>query len=159
MTLKQHAEEIAVVILIAGLMVTYMAWQNGLMLGARWLDWTANNPGAGDPWTLAPHVVLPACYAYQYAGMGCVFAGGFAGGAGIAVFSRKRDIFKVFTCVFTSVGFTALGFNTMDWMAAEIIASVAEWHNAWYFYFFGVVAPLWLGGALIGAAVVAFMKY
>jgi len=153
--LKKHSGALMVILALLGALLSWIGLQNSAIIGAAWYDPTRDNPGANDPWTLAPNIVIPAQQAYIYAGLGALWVGGVTAGISIIIFEEKKAI----ATFLASILFTALGFNTLEWMLAVIIASAAEWHLTWYFYFFNTVMPLWIGGSLIGAAATIFAKY
>jgi hypothetical protein len=80
----------------------------------------------------------------------------------------KKQRFLFVFCLL-AIGLTAFGFNTFDWMLgnfywtnnvnpAPVLVNlvVVSWFvNAWDFYFFYFLVPLWVGGFCVGFAAVA----
>jgi hypothetical protein len=143
---------VVLVCIVAGVALSIYSLGNLKMLGDSWYT----TEDAFQVWSLAPFWVVPAHEALSTGGLLAMWLGGFFGGLGLALFHNRSCLIGFFACPI----FTGLGFNTLDWMMAPIIASTgAAWQATWFFYFFQSVVPFWFGGFLISFSIIIFFRY
>ena len=148
--------------LIVGVILLFYSVSVGVMIGSEWFG-----THASFPWHMNNYIVIEARYAYSYFGLATLAIGGLATGLAMSAFfafakSRKHRL--VLACsFFVAIILTGLGFNTLDFMLGSFywtnMAYPPPMHVAvlgsvdvWNFYFFFFVAPLWLGGFIMGLA-------
>ncbi len=132
----------------------------GCAIGSVWFG-----EKASEPWHMNNYVVIPGQQAYICFGLSALAVGGLAAGLALPVFfaypKSKKYLLMLAACFFTAIILTSLGFNTLDFMLGvfywtnmtepppvqvPLIGAV----NAWNYYFYLFVVPLWLSGFLLG---------
>jgi hypothetical protein len=143
---------LCVCFLIIGVVLSFEAVKNLKMLGTQW-DTAA---AIEQDWPLAPFLIVSAKDAFDSGGIFAMWLGGACAGLGVAIFPKRFCIPSFFGAII----FTGLGFNTLDWMEAQAIASTgALWRDTWMFYFFSGILPIWIGGFFILFAVIVFFRH
>lgn len=152
---------------IVGVVLLFFSLHSALYVGEPWF-----NERAFEEWHLNNYIIVPGWFAYVFCSFIPWFLGGFFFGVIIPAFlSHSRLHKQKYLLVFAilALGLTALGFNTFDFMLgcfywtemvdpAPVIVNllVASFYvNAWDFYFFCFLVPLYLSGFCLGFAVVA----
>jgi hypothetical protein len=132
----------------------------GFNIGSEWFG-----TGASSPWHINNYIVIQAKYAYAYFGLAALAIGGLATGLAAPAFfafaKSKKHRLVLASSFFIAIILTGLGFNTLDFMlgafywtnmkypppvSVPVLGSV----DVWNYYFFFFVAPLWLGGFIMG---------
>ncbi len=145
-----------------GVILLFYSLNVGFTIGSVWFGEKAT-----EPWHMNNYVIIDGQHAYAAFGLASLAFGGLATGLTLPVFSSKAKSRKYLLALagffFTAIILTGLGFNTLDFMLGifywtdmkepppvqvPIIGSV----NAWNYYFYLFVIPLWFSGFLIGIA-------
>jgi len=149
----KHMAEIMTFLALIGVVLSFSGFKNGDVLGRCFYNTTQ----AGNEWTLAPYVTPSGQFTYSFFGMFMLWGSGFVMGLAIPVYKQKRSI----PMFLGSTAGTALSFNTLDWMLAGPIYDLSQtegYPSAWSFYFFQIVAFLWVGGFMLGLAAALFWQ-
>jgi len=141
------------------------------VVGAVWMGekWFTTN--ALDPWWMMPTFYVTAQFAYVWFAIAPMIVGGVIGAAAV-VLTWLRHPKTAITFIFASIAVSALAFNTFDWMISYETGLggspnfVGVWNffmpnlmiNAWLFYFFCIIVPLWVGGFLATSPVLYWAK-
>lgn len=146
---------------VLGCYLTYVG-----LISSNWLGyvWVEEKPHAD--WWMNTYIVVPAKVAYQLYGVLSLWLGGLLTGAITAMVYHGKHPKLAIIFLFFAVFFSALGFNTLDWMLNRASGSNVEWTlwvyglsniklNSWDFYLWTLIVPLFLGGFLIGATVLS----
>jgi hypothetical protein len=124
-------------------------------------------------WHMNNYFIIEGQYAYIIFGLTTMIIGGLATGLTMPAFflptKTKKHIILLLTTFFTAIIMSGLGFNTLDFMLGDFY-----WTNmqqpppvqvpmigaveAWNFYFFFFVVPLWASGFILGIAT-AYYSY
>ncbi len=153
-------------LLVVGLVLLGFSWHSAMYVGAPWFNERAN-----EGWHMNNYIVIPGLVAYVACAFMPWFLGGlFAGAVVPAFFSKSFKNHKLLFGFFVAaLGLTALGFNTFDFMLgcfywtnmtdpAPVVLDLLFFStvvNAWDFYFFCFLVPLWLSGFFIGFSIIA----
>ena len=150
------------VMLVLGVILLFYSVSVGVMIGS---DWFGNR--ASFPWHINNYIVLEARYAYSYFGLTALAIGGLATGLAAPAFfafaKSKKHRLALACSFFVAIILTGLGFNTLDFMLGcfywtnmkyppPVQVAVLGSVDVWNYYFFFFVAPLWLGGFIMGLA-------
>lgn len=146
---------LTILLLFTGIVVSIIGFETTFWLGSGWITEKSTLP-----WGLNTYIRIPAHIAYAYCGVLSVWLSGLFTGFLVGLVLRKVYTKTVLLPLFPAIIFSALGFNTMDWMLAHVIASEKEWQawviwqpnlrlESWNFYFFLGITPLFIGGMLI----------
>jgi hypothetical protein len=143
---------VLIIVLLAGLGVSYLGFQDLLWLGTAWLS-----SKAADQWWLNTYTVIAAKDSFLYLGVISLWLGGiFAGMSAVLILTKFSKMSLV--PFFAAIVFTGLGFNTLDWMLAGSysLGSFPLWPfnlsfklESWNWYIFLGVVPSFLGGLFI----------
>ena len=160
---KRLRGRIAVLLALAvGAVLMFCSLNIGFIIGSEWFG---NN--ASFPWHMNNYIVIEAQYAYSYFGLAALAIGGLATGIAMAAFftyiKSKKHRLALITSFFVAIILSGLGFNTLDFMLGSFYWTNMAYPppvqiaflgsiDVWNYYFFFFVAPLWLGGLLIGIA-------
>jgi hypothetical protein len=151
---------------IVGVVLLFFSLHSALYVGEPWFNERAN-----EPWHLNNYIVVPGVVAFVCCALLAWFLGGFFFGLTIPAFfvqARRKERFLLLSCVL-AVAFSTLGFNTSDFMLgcfywtdmvepAPVLVDLvltSFYVNAWNFYFFCFLVPLYLSGFCLGFAVIA----
>jgi hypothetical protein len=145
-----------------GILLLVYSLNVGCNIGSVWF-----NEKATEPWHMNNYIVIDGQHAYVAFGLSSLVFGGLATGLALPVFSSKAKSRKYLLALagffFTAIILTGLGFNTLDFMLGifywtdmkepppvqvPIIGPV----NAWNYYFYLFVVPLWMSGLILGIA-------
>jgi hypothetical protein len=152
---------------IIGVVLLLFSVHSALYVGAPWFSDRAN-----EGWHMNNYIVIPGVVAF----VACAFVPWFLGGVftGVVIpaffsssFLKKQKYLFIFCLL--AIGLTTLGFNTFDFMLgcfywtnmvdpAPVVVDLvltSFYVNAWDFYFFCFLVPLWASGFCLGFAVVA----
>jgi len=140
---------VLIIVLIAGVGVSYLGLQDLLWMGSQWLS-------SNDSWGLNTYTSVPAKTAFLYAGVISLWTGGLCAGAAVVLILTKLSKTSLVP-FFLAIVFTGLGFNTLDWMISPSPGRTFQaWPlslsfelECWNWYIFLGVAPSFLGGLLI----------
>jgi len=152
---------------IIGVLLLIVSFNTAMFVGDPWLSDRAH-----DDWHMNNYTVIPGFLAYIFfafipLALGGVFFGVFL--PLVSLHPSKKRVRLLLLSVSLAVLFTSLGFNTFDMMLgcfywtngtepAPILVNLffAEIHvNAWNFYFFLFIIPLWVSGFLMGLSACA----
>jgi hypothetical protein len=152
---------------VIGIVLFLVSIHTALYVGAPWFDERAN-----EQWHMNNYIIIPGVVAYVLCAFTPWFLGAFFTGVSIpAFFSRcllKKQKYLFVFCML-AIGLTTLGFNTFDFMLgcfywtfqvdpAPVIVDFVLFSfpmNAWNFYFFGFLMPLWVSGFCLGFSIIA----
>jgi hypothetical protein len=111
---------------------------------------------------------LNAKDAFVFFGIIPLWLGGLFSGITINLISAHKLKTSI-TFFFTAIFVTCLGFNTLDWMLSGVVFSGPGWEawamnlgiflEAWNFYIFMTIIPLFIGGLFIGLPLACFAIY
>ncbi len=148
--------------LFVGATLVFASLNIGLIIGSNWFG-----SEAAFQWHMNNYIVMDAKYAYSFFGLASLAVGGVATGMALIAFfsfikSRTHRI-ALIASFFTAIGLTGLGFNTLDFMLGSFYWTNMQYPppiqiaflgavDVWNYYFFFFVAPLWVGGMLMGVA-------
>lgn len=166
--MKKRTVVLAVAATLGVLLLCY-SLNVGFAIGSVWFY-----DKATEPWHMNNYIVIDGQYAYAYFGLASLALGGLATGLALPVFSGSAKSRKCLLILagffFTAIILTGLGFNTLDFMLGifywtdmkepppmqvPVIGSV----NAWNYYFYLFVVPLWFSGFLLGVAASTYTFY
>jgi hypothetical protein len=146
--------------ILVSIAVLAYSLQVGVMIGADWFG-----KDATFQWHMNNYIVMDAKYAYIIFGLATLAVGGLATGLAMASFftvtKTKKHIAILVAAFFVAIILTGLGFNTLDFMLGSFYWTNMQYPppiqvpffgsvDVWNFYFFFFVAPLWVGGFLMG---------
>jgi len=162
----QTRTKITLSLLTIGFILLFISWQTAYYVGTPWF-----HERAAEPWHMNNYFVVPGLVAYIGFAFFPWLLGGFCFGLITTyLLTLKRVTQKRATLLITLIalatGFTALGFNTFDFMLGCFywtnhmapppipvdLGFVLFSMDAWNFYFFCFLLPLWLSGFCLGAA-------
>lgn len=150
-------------LLVIGCYLTYIGY-----VSARWLGYVWFEEKPGSSWLMNLYIEVPANVALQLYGIWSLWIGGLLAGAVVQLLYRSLHLQAAIILVLASIFFSALGFNTLDWMLSGAASSNRVWSlwvyglnnvkvNSWDFYLVTVVLPLFAGGFLIGSALLSLV--
>jgi hypothetical protein len=157
-----RGKQIAIAItLVLGTIILIYGVYIGVMIGADWYG-----KDATFAWHMNNYIVMEAQYAYSIFGLATMALGGLTTGVAILAFlgfhKTKKIAIILLGAFFVAILTSGLGFNTLDFMLGCFYWTNQTYPppvqvgffsvDVWNFYFFFFVAPLWLGGFLIGSA-------
>ncbi len=155
-----------VLVLIVGVGLVVVGWNTGISIGTIWLHPTE---AWAEQWHLNNFIMINAKMAYVVFGLLLLLFGGMFSGATLPIFfARKKTALATF---FLAVILTAIGFNTLDYMLngyfwnlgnvvmqplpLPFVGASSILLDPWIIYFFWLIVPLWVGGFMVGFALVS----
>jgi hypothetical protein len=152
---------------VIGIVLFLVSIHTALYVGAPWFDERAN-----EQWRMNNYIIIPGVIAYVLCAFTPWFLGALFTGVSIPAFFSRSLIKKqkyLFIFCMLAIGLTTLGFNTFDFMLgcfywtfqvdpAPVIVDLVLFSfpvNAWNFYFFYFLVPLWASGFCIGFSIIA----
>jgi hypothetical protein len=155
----------ALILAITGLILLFFNIHTALYVGDVFF-----NERAHVDWHVNNYFIVPSFVAYIGFAFTPLLVGSFFAGVTMLAFFTKltqRKTALFIGCFFTAIAMSALGFNTFDWMLgcfywpngadATVIVDLmfASFPmNAWNFYFFCFIVPLWASGFMLGLAAI-----
>lgn len=160
--MKITATHLLIVFLI-GLFFAYAGFSSAIWLGSAWYK-----EKALQKWSMNSYYWLNGKDAFVFYGLIPMWLGGMFSGLAIPVTFAKKPKTAV-VLFFSAIIFTALGFNTLDWMLSGIYGLQPGWQawvfhldiqlEAWNFYILTAIVPLFVGGLFIGLPLACFAIY
>lgn len=148
------------IIFFVGIFFTFVGFRSGIWLGSSWYTVKAN-----QQWGMNTYYFLNAKDAYIFYGLISLWLGGLTAGIALPLIFLKRPLPSLIPFFF-AIFLTTVGFNTLDWMLAGVIASEPGWEawslnlnvylNSWNFYVLTTIFPLFLGGLFLGMSITRF---
>lgn len=151
------------IVLVIGVFFTFVGFRSGIWMGSSWYK-----DKATSPWGMNTYFWINAKDAYVFFGLIPMWLGGLCAGITIPlIFAQKPKTSMI--PFFLSIFLTGIGFNTLDWMLSGVILSEHGWEawamhldvylEAWNFYIFMTIIPLFIGGLLIALPLAYFAIY
>jgi hypothetical protein len=143
---------ILAIMLLAGVGLSYLGFQDLLWMGSQWLSSKANYP-----WAFNTYLSVPGKTSFLYLGLISLWVGGLCAGIAVVLIMAKFSKTSLLP-FFLSIFFTGLGFNTLDWMLGSVygLGSLPLWPlhlssnmESWNWYILLGIFPCFLGGVLI----------
>ncbi|MEM2445432.1 MAG: hypothetical protein QW734_02095 [Candidatus Bathyarchaeia archaeon] len=161
--LTANSKTLIVLAFIIGAYLSYVGYVSATWLGYVWVEAKPEHP-----WWMNTYISVPAKIAFHIYGIISQWLGGLLTGAIVAMLYYNKHHKLAIILIFFAIYFSALGFNTLDWMLSRASGSNVDWSlwvfglpniklNSWDFYFYTVILPLFVGGFLIGLALISLV--